>query len=89
LRAYLAEKKLDHIRCAPFHPMTQGKIERYHLSLKKVVELEVYRLPGTLVHAVAGFIRYYNEVRYHESLDNVTPADVYSPPVPFGPNRYT
>jgi RNA-directed DNA polymerase len=77
LRTYLAKKKLDHIRCAPFHPMTQGKIERYHLSLKNVVELELYRLPSDLEKAVAGFIHYYNEARYHESLDNVTPADVY------------
>ena len=77
LRTYLAEKKLDHIHCAPFHPMTQGKIERYHLSLKNVVELKVYHLPGDLEYAVAGFIQHYNEVRYHESLDNVTPADVY------------
>jgi transposase InsO family protein len=77
LRTYLAEHKLEHIHCAPFHPMTQGKIERYHLSLKNVVELEVYRLPGALEKAIAGFIRYYNEERYHESLDNVTPADVY------------
>ena len=77
LRAYLTEKQLDHIRCAPFHPMTQGKIERYHLSLKNVVELELYRLPSDLEKAVAGFIHFYNEERYHESLDNVTPADVF------------
>ena len=77
LRTYLTEKQLDHIRCAPFHPMTQGKIERYHLSMKNVVELEVYRFPSDLEKAIAGFIQHYNEARYHESLDNVTPADVY------------
>ena len=57
--------------------MTQGKIERYHLSLKNVVELELYRLPSDLEKAVANFIHFYNEERYHESLDNVAPADVY------------
>jgi len=77
LRTYLVEKQLDHIRCAPFHPMTQGKIERYHLSMKNVVELEVYRFPSDLEKAIVSFIQYYNEERYHESLDNVTPADTY------------
>ena len=76
-RAYLADQQLEHIRCAPFHPMTQGKIERYHLSLKNVVELELYRYPNDLEKAIARFIHYYNEARYHEALDNVTPADVY------------
>jgi transposase InsO family protein len=77
LRTYLTDKQLDHTRCAPFHPMTQGKLERYHLTLKNVVELELYRFPSDLEKAIAGFIQHYNEERYHESLDNVTPADVY------------
>jgi putative transposase len=70
-RAYVADQQLEHIRCAPFHPMTQGKIERYHLSLKNVVELEVYRYPSDPEKAIASFIRYYNEERYHEALDNI------------------
>ena len=78
LRSYLAEKQLDHIRCAPFHPMTQGKIERYHLSLKNVVELELYRLTErSRERRWPASSSFYNEARYHESLDNVTPADVY------------
>jgi putative transposase len=77
LRAYLADQQLEHIRCAPFHPLTQGKLERYHLSMKNVVELEMYRFPSELEKAIAGFIQHYNEARYHESLDTVTPADVY------------
>ena len=57
--------------------MTQGKIERWHLSLKSRILLENYYLPGDLEHAVAGFVDHYNHRRYHESLDNLTPADVY------------
>jgi putative transposase len=74
LRTYLAEQQLEHIRCAPFHPMTQGKLERYQLSMNNVVELEVYRFPSDLEKAIAGFIQHYNDERYHESLDNVTAA---------------
>jgi putative transposase len=64
-------------RGAPFLPMTQGKIERYPLSLKNVVGPAVYRLPNYLEKAVADFILYYNKARYHKSLDNVIPAVVY------------
>ena len=57
--------------------MTQGKIERWHLSLKSRILLENYYLPGALERAVAAFVEHYNHHRYHESLDNLTPADVY------------
>lgn len=57
--------------------MTQGKIERWHLSLKSRILLDNYYLPGDLERAVAAFIEHYNHQRYHESLDNLTPADVY------------
>ena len=68
---------MRHTRGKPYHPMTQGKIERWHLSLKSRILLENYYLPGDLERAVAGFVDHYNHRRYHESLDNLTPADVY------------
>ena len=58
--------------------MTQGKIERWHLSLKSRILLENYYLPGDLERAVVDFVEHYNHRRYHEPLDNLTPADVYS-----------
>ena len=57
--------------------MTQGKIERYHRSMKNVVKLEHYYYPWELEHAIRQFVQYYNHERYHESLDNITPADRY------------
>ena len=57
--------------------MTQGKIERWHLSLKSRILLDNYYLPGDLQRAIAAFVEHYNHQRYHESLDNLTPADVY------------
>jgi len=57
--------------------MTQGKIERYHRSMKAVVKLEHYYFPWELEAALRDFVAYYNNERYHELLNNVTPADVY------------
>ena len=57
--------------------MTQGKIERWHRSLKNVICLENYYFPWQLEQAIAAFVHYYNQQRYHEALDNLTPADVY------------
>jgi putative transposase len=64
-------------RGAPYHPQTQGKIERYHRTLKNVVRLRNYYLPWELEQEIGRFVEYYNHERVHESLDNVTPADVY------------
>lgn len=77
LAAYLEEKGMGHTRGRPYHPQTQGKIERWHRSLKNQILLENYHLPGELEDAIRQFIDYYNHERYHESLGNLTPADVY------------
>jgi putative transposase len=77
LAEYLEEKGMTHTRGKPFHPMTQGKIERYHRSLKNEVLLQHYYLPEELEREIARFVEYYNNERYHESLNNLTPADVY------------
>jgi len=77
LADWLAQHGISHTRGKPYHPMTQGKIERWHLSLKSRILLENYYLPGDLERAVAAFVEHYNHHRYHESLDNLTPADVY------------
>ena len=77
LATYLVTHGLAHTRGAPYHPMTQGKIERYHRSMKNVVKLEKYFSPWELERALGRFVEHYNHRRLHESLDNVTPADVY------------
>jgi len=77
LREWLKVHDIKHTRGAPYHPMTQGKIERYHRSMKNVVKLEHYYFPWELEKAIGDWVEHYNHGRYHESLDNVTPADVY------------
>jgi putative transposase len=77
LAEWLDEQHMGHVRGAPYHPQTQGKIERWHQTLKNRILLENYYLPGDLETQIAAFIEHYNHRRYHESLDNLTPADVY------------
>ncbi len=77
LATYLETHGFEHTRGAPYHPMTQGKIERYHRSMKNVVKLEKYYSPWALERAIARFVEHYNHRRVHEALENVTPADVY------------
>ena len=74
---YLEDKGMKHVRGAPMHPQTQGKIERWHQTLKNRILLENYFMEGELEAAIAAFIDYYNHRRYHESIGNLTPADVY------------
>ncbi len=77
LKEYLASKEMRHTRGAPYHPMTQGKIERYHRSMKNVVKLNNYYFPEKLIAELKEFVEYYNNHRYHESINNVTPADAF------------
>jgi transposase InsO family protein len=77
LAEWLDDRNMEHIRGAPYHPQTQGKIERWHQTLKNRILLENYYLPGDLEIQIEAFVAYYNHQRYHESLKNLTPADVY------------
>jgi putative transposase len=77
LAEWLNDNGMDHVRGAPHHLQTQGKIERWHRTLKNRILLENYYLPGDLEAQIGRFVEHYNHHRYHESLANLTPADVY------------
>jgi len=75
-RDYLHLVGIRHILAAPFHPQTNGKLERYHQTIKREVNQILYEFPGQLEKAITDFVEYYNYRRYHKALGNVTPADV-------------
>ena len=75
-RDYLGLVGIRHILAAPYHPQTNGKLERYHQSIKQDVNQVPYEVPGDLEVATLGFSDYYNHRRYHKALSNVTPDDV-------------
>ena len=77
LADWITDNGMSHVRGAPYHPQTQGKIERWHQTLKNRILLEHYFLPGDLEKQIEAFVDHYNHQRYHESLKNLTPADVY------------
>ena len=77
LANWLDDKGMDHVRGAPYHPQTQGKIERWHQTLKNRILLDHYYYPADLRAQIEAFVDHYNHQRYHESINNLTPADVY------------
>ncbi|MDP6495837.1 MAG: integrase core domain-containing protein [Dehalococcoidia bacterium] len=76
LRDYLGMVGIKHILATPFHPQTNGKVERYHQTLKRSVNQLPYEVPGDLETAIGDFVSYYNFRRYHKALGDVTPSDV-------------
>ena len=75
-RHYLGMVGIKHILASPYHPQTNGKLERYHRTLELHVNQLPYEMPSDLDAAIVGFVSYYNYRRYHKAMGNVTPSDV-------------
>ena len=70
LAKWLDGQNMEHVRGAPYHPMTQGKIERWHQTLKNRILLENYYLPGDLEAQIAAFVADYN----HRDITRASPT---------------
>jgi transposase InsO family protein len=78
LAGYLGVHGIRHIFGKPYHPQTQGKVERFNRTTKsKTVNLIVYCSPDELQAALRETVKKYNNTP-HSSLNNVCPADVYA-----------
>lgn len=77
LAKYLRARGVKHIFGAPFHPQTQGKVERFNRTLKEKVNLWPHSTPERLQAAIDAMVELYNETP-HEALENVCPNDVYA-----------
>lgn len=77
LEDYLRMLEIRHLCCSPYHPQTNGKLERFHETLKAPLNLLVFTNPEALRATMGEFIEFYRYRRYHEGVGNVTPADVY------------
>ncbi len=76
LAEYLAVHKIRHIFGKPYHPQTQGKVERWNRRIKETICLIVHESPDALRQALSEAITAYNATP-HEGLKNVSPDDVY------------
>ena len=77
LQKYLGMHGIRHIFGKPYHPQTQGKVERFNRRIKEGLCLLVYCSPAELENAIREAIARYNTTP-HEALKNVSPNDVYA-----------
>lgn len=75
-KQYIRLTGMTHVRTSPYYPQSNGKIERWHKTLK--ADAIRVKVPGTLEEAhrvVSGFVDHYNNRRLHSAIDYVTPDD--------------
>jgi putative transposase len=75
-KSYVRESGMTHVRTSPYHPQSNGKIERFHQSIKS----ECIRPKPALSledakRSVAEYVKHYNEVRLHGAIGYLTPKD--------------
>jgi transposase InsO family protein len=78
-KEYLRHCQLEHVFTSPFHPQSNGKLERFHRTIKtEEIRQQSYLSLMDARKQIAQYIEYYNTVRLHSAIHYLTPADVLS-----------
>lgn len=75
-KSYIRLVGMTHVRISPYYPQSNGKIERWHKTMK-ADSIRMFS-PATLDEArqvVARFVKHYNNRRLHSAIGYITPAD--------------
>jgi len=76
-KVFIREVGMTHVRTSPFYPQSNGKLERFHRTIKH----DALRRfdpsdPEQARRVIARFVEHYNGVRLHSAIGYVTPADM-------------
>jgi transposase InsO family protein len=76
-KAYIRLTGMTHVRTAPYYPQSNGKLERFHKTIKgDAIRPAAPRTLQEGVRVIANYVDYYNGVRLHSGIGYVTPNDV-------------
>ena len=68
---------MTHVRTAPYYPQSNGKIERWHKSIKgECIRPGTPLTPDDARRLIRNYVEHYNAVRLHIAIGNITPADM-------------
>jgi putative transposase len=75
-KAFVRHSGMTHVKTSPYYPQSNGKLERWHGSLKReTIRPNCPRNSTEAAQAIQAYVRHYNEVRLHSAIGYVTPAD--------------
>lgn len=67
---------MTHVRTSPFYPQSNGKLERYHKTIKaECIRPKVALSLEDAISQIDGYVRHYNENRLHSAIGYIAPMD--------------
>jgi transposase InsO family protein len=71
---------MTHVRTSPYYPQSNGKLERYHKTIKVTcIRINTPLSLGDARRLVADFVEHYNNTRLHSAIGYITPKDKHLP----------
>lgn len=76
-REFIRIARMPHVRTSPYYPQSNGKLERWHKSLKSECIRTGIPLTGEdVLRLIQTYVDHYNTVRLHSAIGFVTPTDM-------------